>query len=120
MAEPTYSRLRLRSSSATTIVSLSLVLFMLGLLGLIILDTKKISDHFKETIGFQLILADVARDADITKLQKTMDAEVFIKSTKFISKDDAAKSLQKDLGEDFISFIGYNPLKSSIDVRLRA
>jgi len=120
MAEPTYSRLRLRSSSATTVVSLSLVLFMLGLLGLIILDTKKISDHIKETIGFQLILTDAARDADVSKLQKTMDAERFVKSTRFISKEDAAKTLQNDLGEDFVSFIGYNPLKSSIDVRLKA
>ncbi len=120
MAEPNYSKFRLQSSSATTVVSLSLVLFMLGLVGLIVLNTKKIADHFKETIGFQLILTDAARDADISKLQKTMDAESFIKSTRFISKEDAARSLQQDLGEDFVSFIGYNPLKSSIDVRLRA
>lgn len=120
MSADKYSRLRLQSSSVTTIVSLSLVLFMLGLVGLIILNTKKIADHFKETIGFQLIMGDAAKDADIDKLQKMLDASAFVKSTQFISKEEAAKTLQQDLGEDFVSFIGYNPLKASIDVRLKA
>lgn len=120
LAEEKYSRLRLRSSSATTIVSLSLVLFMLGLVGLILLNTKKLADHFKETIGFQLIISDVARDTDIDKLQKMLEGSNYVKSTQFISKETAAKTLQKDLGEDFVTFIGYNPLKSSLDVRLKA
>jgi cell division transport system permease protein len=120
VAEAKYSRLRLRSSSVTTIVSLSLVLFMLGLLGLVILNTKKIGDHFKENIGFQLIISDAARDIDISRLQTNLNASTYVKSTQFISKEEAAKTLQKDLGEDFVSFIGYNPLKSSIDVRLKA
>ena len=75
-----YSRLRLQSSSVTTIVSLSLVLFMLGLVGLIILNTKKIADHFKETIGFQLMMGDAAKDTDIDKLKKMLDASAFVKS----------------------------------------
>ena len=120
MAQETYSKLRLRSSSATTVVSLSLVLFMLGLVGLILLNTKKIADHFRENIGFQLILADDAKEADVTKLQKQLDIAPYVKSTRFISKEEAAKTLQKDLGEDFVSFIGYNPLRPSIDVRFKA
>jgi cell division transport system permease protein len=115
-----YSRRSLQSSSVTTIVSLSLVLFMLGLVGLILLNTKKIADHFKETIGFQLIIGDVAKETDIDKLQKSLDASPFVKTTQYISKEEAAKTLQQDLGEDFVSFIGYNPLKASIDVRLKA
>lgn len=96
------------------------MLFMLGLVGLIILNTKKIADHFKETIGFQLIMGDVAKETDIDKLQKLLDVSAFVKSTQYISKEEAAKALQQDLGEDFVSFIGYNPLKASIDVRLKA
>lgn len=120
MATVNYSQLRLRSSSATTVVSLSLVLFMLGMVGLIILNTRKIADHFKESIGFQLIMSDIAKEGDIGKLQKMLESTEWVKSTQYISKEDAAKTLQKDLGEDFVSFIGYNPLKSSIDVRLKA
>ena len=93
---------------------------MLGLVGLILLNTKKIADHFKETIGFQLIIVDIAKEADISKLQKMLDEAAYVKSTQYISKEDAAKTLQNDLGEDFVAFIGYNPLKASIDVRLKA
>ncbi len=122
MSEPnsSSSRFRIRSSSVTTIVSLSLVLFLLGLVALILINTKKIADHFKETIGFQLIMVDGAKDGDITKLQRVLDSSPFVKSSKFISKEEAAATLQKDLGEDFISFIGYNPLKPSIDMRINA
>lgn len=111
---------RLQSSSITTIISLSLVLFMLGLLGLLILNTKQLADHFKENIGFQIILKDEAKEADIEKLNDMLKGTTYVKSTQLITKDEAAKILQQDLGEDFVAFIGYNPLKASIDVRFKA
>ena len=115
-----YSKRKLISASITTIVSLSLVLFMLGLLGMIVLNTKKISDNVKENIGFQIILNDGTKEVDISKLQKTMDASDFVKSTEFVTKEEAAKRLQEDLGEDFVDFLGFNPLLSSINVHLKA
>jgi cell division transport system permease protein len=115
-----YSKRRLAGSSITTIVSLSLVLFMLGLLGIIILNTRKLSDNVKENIGFQVILNDNVKDVDVAKMQKTLDASEYVKSTEFINKDEAARRLQEDLGEDFINFLGFNPLLSSINVHLKA
>lgn len=115
-----YSKRRLTGASITTIVSLSLVLFMLGLLGIIILNTNKLSNNLKENIGFQVILNDNVKDVDVAKMQKTLDASDYVKSTEFITKDEAAKRLQKDLGEDFINFLGYNPLLASINVHLKA
>lgn len=115
-----YSKRKLTGSSITTIVSLSLVLFMLGLLGIVILNTRKLSDNVKENIGFQIILNDNVKEADVIKHQKMLDATDYVKSTEFITKEDAAKRLQEDLGEDFISFLGYNPLLSSINVHLKA
>ncbi len=115
-----YSKRRLTGSTFTTIVSLSLVLFMLGLLGIIILNTRKLADNVKENIGFQVILNENAKEVDVAKLQKTIDASDYAKSTEFVTKDDAAKRLQDDLGEDFIDFLGYNPLLSSINVHLNA
>ena len=115
-----YSKRRLAGSSFTTIVSLSLVLFMLGLLGIIILNTRTLSNNVKENIGFQVILNDNAKEVDVEHLTKTLDASQFVKSTEFITKEDAATRLKKDLGEDFISFLGYNPLLSSINVHLKA
>jgi cell division transport system permease protein len=101
-------------------VSLSLVLFMLGLLGIIILNTRQLSDNIKENIGFQIILNENVKEADVAKLQKTLDVSSYVKSTEFITKEEAAKRLQEDLGEDFISFLGFNPLLASINVHLKA
>jgi len=115
-----YSKRRLTGASITTIVSLSLVLFMLGLLGIIILNTRQLSNNVKENIGFQVILNDSVKDVDVAKMQKTLDASVYVKSTEFITKEEAAARLQKDLGEDFIDFLGFNPLLSSINVHLKA
>ena len=74
----------------------------------------------KENIGFQVILNDNAREVDIAKLRKMLDASDFIRSEEYITKDDAAKALKEDIGEDFISFLGYNPLLASINVHLKA
>jgi cell division transport system permease protein len=115
-----YSKRRLTGASITTIVSLSLVLFMLGLLGIVILNTRQLSDNVKENIGFQVILNENVKDVDVSKMQKTLDASDYVKSTEFINKEEAAARLQKDLGEDFITFLGFNPLLSSINVHLKA
>lgn len=115
-----YSKRRLTGSSITTVVSLSLVLFMLGLLGIIILNTNKLADNVKENIGFQIILNDNAKEVDVQHFTKTLDASEYVKSTEFITKEEAATRLQNDLGEDFIGFLGYNPLLSSINVHLKS
>jgi cell division transport system permease protein len=84
------------------------------------MNSNKISNYVKENIGFSVIIKQDAKEADIIKLKKRLDASEYVKSTKFISKDEAADELQKELGEDFTEFIGYNPLSSSIDVKLYA
>jgi cell division transport system permease protein len=119
-AEDKYSKRRLKSSYITTVVSITLVLFMLGMLGLIILHAKKLSDYVKENIGFSIIMKENVKEAGIIQLQKTLDASDYVKSTEYITKEKAAEELTKDLGEDFIDFLGYNPLLPSIDLRLKA
>jgi cell division transport system permease protein len=115
-----YSKRKLVGSSLTTVVSLSLVLFMLGLLGVIILNARKLSNNVKENISIQIILNDNAKEVNVQRLLKTLDATNYVKSTEFITKDEAAKRLQEDLGEDFIEFLGYNPLLASINAHLNA
>ena len=84
-----YSRRRGQSSSVTTVISLSLVIFVLGFLGFMILCAKSVSDYFKENITFQVYLKDEARDADVMRFQKSLEAGAFVKSTEYISKDQA-------------------------------
>ncbi len=111
---------RLRSSYLSSIVSISLVLFMMGLLGLVVLHAKKISDYVKENFQVTVFLKENTRDVDAMAFQKTLDASPYFKSTQFVTKDEAAKRLQEKLGEDFVSFLGYNPLLPTIDVHLNA
>jgi cell division transport system permease protein len=111
---------RLKTSYLSTIVSITLVLYVLGLLGIIIMHTQKLSEHIKENIGFSIILMDNARMADINHLQKSLDAFESVKSTEYISKEKAAEELIAELGEDFVQFLGYNPLFPSIEVKLNA
>ncbi len=111
---------KLRSSYITTIVSISLVLFLLSLFGLLVLKTNKLSDYIKENLGFSIILKEESKEIDIILIQKHLDASVYVKSTEYISREQAAEELREDLGEDFIDFLGYNPLLSSINVSLHA
>ena len=115
-----YTRRRLQSSYLSTVISVSLVLFMLGLLGLIVLHAKKLSDYVKENIGVSIILKEETQITDVTQLKKSLESARYVKTSEYITKEKAAKKLQDDLGEDFISFLGYNPLLSSIEVRLKA
>lgn len=118
--EDKYTNRRLRSSYITTVISIALVLFMLGLLGLVIFHAKKLSDHVKENIGFLIIMKENVREAGILKLQKSLDATDYVKSTEYITKEQAAKEFAQELGEDFTSFLGYNPLLPTIEVKFKA
>ena len=111
---------RLRSSYITSIVSISLVLFLLGIIGLLLLNTKKISDYVKENLKFTVYLEDNVREVDILLIQKNLDAKKYVKETEYITKEQAAVEFQEELGENFIDFLGFNPLIPSIDVRLYA
>jgi len=111
---------KLRSSYITSIISISLVLLLIGLVGLLILNAQKLSRHVKENINFSVILKDNIREIDMIELQKKLDVLQSIKSTQYITKEQAANELQQELGEDFIDFLGYNPLLPSIEVRLFA
>lgn len=112
------SKTKLRSSYLTLVVSVSLVLFLLGILGIVLINARELSDYFRESLSFSVMLDDDAREADIRMLQKDLDAKHYVKSTEYVSKDEAAAKMKEELGEDFISFIGDNPLPPSIDVYL--
>lgn len=114
------SQKRLQASTVTTIISISLVLFMLGLLGLIILHAGKLSDYVKENIGFSVIIKEDIKESAILEFQKKLDTESYVKSTDYITSEQAAEDLTKELGEDFVDFLGFNPLLPSIDIRLNA
>lgn len=108
------------NSRLTSIISIALVLFLLGLVFLIGLLGNKLSVYVKENMSFSIILKDNQKEADIKKIQKTLDAQPFIKSTNYISKDQAVRELEEELGENPETFLGFNPLQASIEVKLNS
>jgi cell division transport system permease protein len=115
-----YQRRRLRTSYFSTVLSISLVLFLMGLMGFLLINARRISNNVKENIGFDVILKEDIKESEIIQFRKLMDASDFVRSTRFISKDEAAKDLEQKIGEDFIKFLGYNPLSSAVEVKLKA
>jgi cell division transport system permease protein len=115
-----YQKRRLISSYFSVVISISLVLFLLGLLGLLVLNTKKVADHFKEQIALTIYLKDTAKDVEIEQLKKSLALAEYTKTSNFISKEQAAEEHSKEIGEDFMEFLGYNPLQNSIDVYMKA
>ena len=115
-----YQKRRLISSYFSVVLSIALVLFLLGLLGLLVLNTKKLADHFKERITISVFLKDTAKPVEIDQLQKSLAMAEYTKTAVYVSKEDAAEQYSEDIGENFQEFLGYNPLKNSFDVNLKA
>ncbi|TDO23319.1 cell division protein FtsX [Pedobacter duraquae] len=104
----------------STIFSIALVLVMLGMLGLILVHAKNLSNYVKENIVLNIIVDEGAKEADVIQFQKELDGNIAVRQTQYVNKELAARNLTQDLGEDFVNFLGYNPLLSTVDVYLKA
>lgn len=104
----------------TSSISTTLVLLLLGLVTFFVLTAHNLSIYVKENINFSIIISDDMREADIMKLQKQLDKEVFVRSTEYISKKEALREQIEAMGADPQEFLGYNPLNASIEVKLQS
>ena len=111
---------RIFKSYLTSTISISMVLFLIGLLGVVLLNAQRLAKYVRENIGFTLVLKEDVQQSDIDNLLASLKTANFVKEAEFIDKEVAAERLKKDLGEDFSGFLGYNPLLSSVDVKLKA
>ena len=118
--QETYQKRRLLTGYFSVIISISFVLFFVGVLGLFLLNTKNIASHFKEQIVMTIYLEDNAKDVEISQLQKKIQINSATKKVRFTPKEEAAELYARDIGEDFIEFLGYNPLLNSIDIYFNA
>ncbi|MBR5911238.1 MAG: permease-like cell division protein FtsX [Bacteroidales bacterium] len=122
MSEKSSNKRRVAGSYFMSLMSITLVLFLLGVFALLMMHAQKLSNHFRENIGFEIVMNSNVKEASIIKLQKELDAMPAVKSTEYITKDEAIRRLSDDLGEDFLQWLGNeeNPLLPSIDVRFNA
>ena len=115
-----FQKRRVLSGYLSVVISISLVLFFVGVLGLFLLNTRNVASYFKEQIVMTVFLKETAKDIEITQLQKKIQFHPATKEVNFISKEDAAARYALDIGEDFLEFLGYNPLLNSIDISFNA
>ncbi|WP_299114646.1 permease-like cell division protein FtsX [uncultured Winogradskyella sp.] len=115
-----YQKRKLISSYISVVISIALVLFLLGCLGLLVINSKKVADHFKEQVVMTIYLNDTAKDVEVNQLKKSLAMADYTKEAQYVSKEEAAELMKAETGEDFMDFVGYNPLKNSIDVYLKA
>ncbi|MFV0366747.1 MAG: cell division protein FtsX [Mangrovibacterium sp.] len=114
------SRFQVFRSYFTSTISISLVLFLVGLMSLLVLNASRLSDYVQERVGFTLMLHDNVNDADVLRLQKVLSAGPYVKESVYVDKDEAAQKLSAELGENFVQFLGFNPLFSSLELKLYA
>lgn len=120
LPEEKFNKRRLISSYLSVVISIALVLFLTGMLGIFLLNSKRVADHFKEQIVMTIYVKDAAKAAELKQLQKNLNLNAATKKVSYVSKEDASKRHANELGEDFIEFLGYNPLLNSIDVYFKA
>ncbi|TXD46334.1 cell division protein FtsX [Polaribacter sp. IC073] len=115
-----YQKRRLASSYISVVISIALVLFMVGILGLVLLKSTLVSNRVKEKVSITLFLKDKVSKKQIDGFKASIVEEAFTKRIVYTSKNQAAKQYSKEIGEDFMKFLGENPLKNSIDIFLKA
>ena len=114
-----YNKRRLISSYFSVVLSIFLVLFLLGALGLFVINSKKITNDFKENIPMTVFFDNDAKDSTISAFDTELKNAKFIKEYAFVHKDSAAKNNVDIVGKDFMEFLGFNPLQNSFDIHLK-
>ena len=115
-----FQKRRVITSYFSVVLSIFLVLFLLGLLGLFVLNSKRISNNFKEEIAMTVFFKNDANDTIIKAFDEELKTAKFAKSYVYVSKEKATEMHKKDIGEDFMQFLGVNPLQNSFDIYLKA
>lgn len=119
-SEENFNQRRLITTYFSVVISITLVLFLSGLMGMLLYNSKKVADHFKEQIVMTIYIKDNAKEVEITQLQKTLSLNAATKKVDFVSKEMASERHANEIGEDFMEFLGYNPLLNSIDIYFKA
>lgn len=115
-----YEKRRLRSSYISVALSISLVLVLLGALGILLFNTDRLGNYFKEQLVLTAYINPESKDIEIEQLIKSLAVSNYVKESTFVSKEQAAALYTEEIDQDFVSFLGFNPLRDGVEVRLKA
>ncbi|MCI6166364.1 MAG: permease-like cell division protein FtsX [Alistipes sp.] len=113
-------RRRLAGAWLSTVISISLVLLLVGVAGLLVANARSVSDYFKENMQVSVLMKQEVGDDEAMEYVSDLDAKPFIKSTTFVSREQGAKEMTDLLGEDFLNVFEAAPIPVSVDVTLKA
>lgn len=113
-------RRRLAGAWLSTVISISLVLLLVGVAGLLVANARSVSDYFKENMQVSVLMKQEVGDDVAMEYVSDLDAKPFIKSTTFVSREQGAKEMTDLLGEDFLNVFEAAPIPVSVDVTLKA
>lgn len=113
-------RRRLAGAWLSTVISISLVLLLVGVAGLLVANARSVSDYFKENMQVSVLMKQEVGDDEAMEYVSDLDAKPFIKSTTFVSREQGAKEMTDILGEDFLNVFEAAPIPVSVDVTLKA
>lgn len=114
------ARKPLQSSYISSIISMALVLFLLGILGVLLMQANAVVNHIKQNYQVTFVLADSLPPNVTDSIKQQFATQPMVNDCKYVSKEEAAAKLQAELGEDFVAFLGYNPLHAAFDVTFKA
>ncbi|GLB52629.1 cell division protein FtsX [Neptunitalea chrysea] len=115
-----FQKRKLISSYFSVTLSIALILFLLGTLAFVVINSQNLVNHIKENLVVNVYLSAAAKETEINQFQKTLAMKEYTKSVTYVSKEEAAEDLMKTLGENFVAYLGDNPLQNSIDLHLKA
>ncbi|MBO7204690.1 MAG: permease-like cell division protein FtsX [Bacteroidales bacterium] len=111
---------RLLRSYFSTIISISLVLFFIGMAGLLVLNARSVSNYFKENITVSVVLSVEASEDDASQLSEQISGYPFYKDSRIISKEEGVEQMKQMLGEDFLDVFEVNPIPVSLELQVAA
>jgi cell division transport system permease protein len=106
-------------SSVSTIIGITLVLVLVGTLLIVSLLGSAVTGHYRGQVVVQIMIADDVEEQDAQLLKKRIEGEPYTSEASYLSKEEAAALMQEELGEEFVDFLGYNPLPASIDIHIK-
>jgi|TARA_B110000444_G_scaffold261478_1_gene314003 cell division transport system permease protein len=118
--EEQYQKRKLLNTYISVVIINIIVVFLTGLLGLLLFNSNKVANHFKEQIAVTVYFKDSSKPVEIKQIQKYIQFKEATKSVIFTSKEEAAKIYVDEIGEEYMEFLGFNPLESSLDIYFNA
>lgn len=111
---------RLLRSYFSSVISISLVLFLVGMVGVLVVNARSVSNYFKENITVTAVLNVEADEGDASALADDLEKTGYVKDIRIITKEEGVEEMKEILGDDFMDVFDVNPIPVSLELQISA